>query len=423
MTASAGRGLRLSCEGRSRSGPGLARAIEAAAAPTRPGALLPLREADPLRLAVRVLAARRGGAVPLPGDGRWRPAHWRRLLERCGTWSVPAGTAWAAFTSGSTGTPRAVLRNHASWRDSFGALGRLLELIEDETVYATAPLPSSMTLFELAHAQERGHELLLSAGPAATAGDLARATVAHTTPAGLHRIVSALEAGAPSRLRRVLVGGQALPERLRSRAEGLGLRVLAYYGAAELSFVAIDEGDGMRPFPGVACELRERADGLGAELWVRSPYLASGYAGDQTGPLRRDGDGWASVGDLAEPGPAGGASLRLRGRADGALLVAGATVLPEDVELVLREAPGVRDAAVIGLPRGLFGQLPAAVLETGGDGADPRRLRDFARDRLPLSHRPRAWFRLQRLPRTANGKLRRDRVARAVARAEAERLG
>ena len=64
-----------------------------------------------------------------------------------------------------------------------------------------------------------------------------------------------------------------------------------YYGAAELSFVAWGaHADDLRPFPGVEVSVRE------GEVWVRSPYLCTGYDGPP-GPLRRDGDGFATVGD------------------------------------------------------------------------------------------------------------------------------
>ena len=63
-----------------------------------------------------------------------------------------------------------------------------------------------------------------------------------------------------------------------------------YYGATKLSFVAWGaHADDLRPFPGVGCR---SAPG---EVWVRSPYVCTGYLG-RPGPFRRDADGFATVG-------------------------------------------------------------------------------------------------------------------------------
>jgi acyl-CoA synthetase (AMP-forming)/AMP-acid ligase II len=102
----------------------------------------------------------------------------------------------------------------------------------------------------------------------------------------------------------------------------------------------------------------------------------------------------------------------LGGRADGAILTAAATVIPEDVELTLRGAPGVHDVAVLGVEHPRMGALVAAVVE--GTKPDVRTLREFAAAHLSLPQRPRAWYWIAELPRTASGKLDRAALAAAV---------
>jgi acyl-CoA synthetase (AMP-forming)/AMP-acid ligase II len=209
-------------------------------------------------------------------------------------------------------------------------------------------------------------------------------------------------------LRAALVGGSHLDPALRHRAEAAGIRVIAYYGAAELSFVAVDEGDGLKAFPGVELSIRD------GELWVRSPFIAAGYAG-APGPWRRDGE-WATVGDRAEFVDG---RLRLLGRADDAILSASATIVPEEVEAVLRSVPGVRDAIVFGMPRARVGALVAAFVELDGDSV--AELRRAVVARLAPAHRPRRWF-AGRLPRTASGKPARAEAARRALAGEVSRL-
>ncbi|MFD7025359.1 class I adenylate-forming enzyme family protein [Promicromonospora sukumoe] len=358
-----------------------------------------------------IRSVRDAGDVPLVGDDRWPAAQWSAVRDLTAGAPVPDGAAWAALTSGTSGTPRVVLRTAASWERSFAAVSVLFSGAAgldgaQQQVLLPAPPASSLTLFSLAHALGGGPRPVFPGGPGAD-----EATFFHGTP---HALRALLDAGAASRLRTALVGGSQLDARLRADAESRGIRVVAYYGAAELSFVAVDEGHGLRAFPGVETEVRDGA------LWVRSPYAALGYLGEP-GPLRTDG-AWSTVGDLATLDDDG--ALTVRGRADAAILTASATVIPDEVEAGLRTLPGVADAVVFGLPTPRVGALVAAMVEPA-DGAPPPtagRLRSLAETRFAPAHRPRVWF-AGRLPRTASGKPARAEVLRQVGTGEVSRLG
>jgi acyl-CoA synthetase (AMP-forming)/AMP-acid ligase II len=361
---------------------------------------------SPDELVDRIRTVRAHGDVPLVGDDRWPAAQWSAVRELTVAGPVPSGAAWAALTSGTSGAPRVVLRTAASWERSFAAVSELLtdRTPTEQLIMLPAPPASSLTLFSLAHALAGGPQPVFPGGRAAT-----EATLFHGTPQALRTL---LEARALPRLRTALVGGSHLDARLRADAELRGVRVISYYGAAELSFVALDEGRGLRAFPGVEIDVRN------GELWVRSPYTALGYLG-QSGPLRADG-AWATVGDLAT---IDGGVLTLRGRGDDAILTASATVVPDEVEAGLRMLPGVTDAVVFGIPTGGIGALVAAMVEVDADGPTPtaRRLRSMSATRFAPAHRPRVWF-AGRLPRTASGKPARAEVRRQVVAGEVTRL-
>lgn len=345
----------------------------------------------------RLRDIRERGDVPLVGDARWPAAQWDATLEAARKAELPEGTAWATLTSGSSGSPRIVLRTAASWAESFAAVAGLLGVTDEDVVALPAPPAASLTLFSLAHALSGGPRPVLEVTPAADA--------LHGTPQALAAV---LDSGVPPRLRTALIGGSSVDARLRRRAEAAGVRVRAYYGAAELSFVTVDDGDGLRPFPGVEVRI---TDGV---LWARSPFIASGYAG-APGPLRRDGE-WATVGDRADMVDG---RVRLRGRGDDAILSASATIVPEEVEAVLRSIPGVRDAIVFGLPHGRVGALVAAMLELDRDArVDVRRLSGA---QLAPAHRPRRWF-AGEIPRTASGKPARAEALRRVLAGAVPRL-
>ena len=196
------------------------------------------------------------------------------------------------------------------------------------------------------------------------------------------------------------------------------MRVVAYYGATELSFVAVDaDGAGLRPFPGVEIEVRPaRAAGGSARCGRARPGWPRATRAGRAGPLRVDADGWMTVGDLAEPYRPG-EPLRLRGRGDGAIQIGGATVVPEDVEAVLGGVPGVRDVVVVGSPHPRLGAVVAAC-RGGRPARRPVRraaLEAAARAGLDPAQRPRRWYASTALPRTPTGKPARGR-ARVPAR-------
>ncbi|MFI6322312.1 AMP-binding protein [Nonomuraea sp. NPDC050556] len=183
---------------------------------------------------------------------------------------VRPGGGWACFTSGSSGRPRAVVRSRESWTGSFTHLNALTGIGPDDTVLVPGPLNSSLYGFAAVHALGTGATAILPGRW--SLADIDDATVVHTVPHLLPQVL-------PSNVRTVIVGGAALDPTMRDS------RVISYYGATELSFVAIDvDGRGLRPFPEVEIEVRA------GEVWVRSPWVADGYLINPDNPPHRTAD-------------------------------------------------------------------------------------------------------------------------------------
>ncbi|HEX4816915.1 MAG TPA: class I adenylate-forming enzyme family protein [Nonomuraea sp.] len=397
----------------------------------RPGSLVAVGPEDPVALLVAVLAADLAGATPLVGDHGWDRRRWARMVGASAVdllvdaplpyapgpgvehAPAPGDLAWACFSSGSTGRPRAVVRTRASWTGSFPHLSELAGIGPDDVILVPGPLGSSLYAFAALHALAAGATAVVPGRwPAARLAEhLGGATVVHVVPHLLPQVLAR-----PGALRTAVAGGAALDPRVRETAAAAGVEVVAYYGATELSFVAVDaDGGGLRPFPEVEIEVRPRPGSVLGEVWVRSPWVSRGYLGGVAGPLRGDGAGWMTVGDVAHPYGVG-ERLRLRGRGDGAIQTGGATVVPEDVEEVLRRVPGVGDIVVIASPHPSLGSVVTAVLEAG-DGAPPPRalLEAVARSGLDVAQRPRRWYAVPSLPRTQAGKPARALVAARLA--------
>ena len=383
------------------------------------GSAVLVDDRDPRDAARRLTAAVAAGAVPvLVGPGWPRSGH-DRLLVAAGRLPRDQGRI-VVLTSGSSATPRAVVRTWYSWQRSFAGFDQVTGLGPADLIWVPGTAASTLTLFGVLHALHRGLRLRTGGAWRGLPADpsqrprLAAVTAVHAVPAVVAEVLTGAAEGRLPRLATVVTAGAAVPAALRGRARALGIRLVEYYGAAELSFVAVDpDGTGLRPFPGVEVEVR---DGV---VWARSPYLADGYLAvdcEPDGPLRRDGDGWACVGDRARLGPDG--RLQIEGRPGSTASVGATTVLLDDVEAVLREVPGVVEVVCGGEPAGSLGERLVAVVQPV-PGTDPRPgLRAAARAGLPPPARPARWLLDPRLPTTAAGKvdriLVRDRIRSMV---------
>lgn len=290
-------------------------------------------------------------------------------------------------TSGSTTSPRHVLRTPESWACSFEAVSELTGIGPDARVWVPGPRTATMNLFAVVHADHAGATLVQ---------DAVEASHAVLTPAQLSRLV----ASGPVPPITVVVAGDRLAPALHDRCADAGLEVHHYYGAAELSFVAWGpHADSLRPFPGVEV-LGE--DGV---IWVRSDLLCEGYDG-QPGPFARRPDGYATVGDLGEVTDG---LVVVHGRPE-AVTTGGATVRVADVEAALAGAAS-GEVVVLGLPHDELGDVLAAVLT---DPADLASVRESAREVLTASARPRVWLACPDPPLTAAGKLDREALRRTA---------
>ncbi|HEX9185923.1 MAG TPA: AMP-binding protein [Vicinamibacteria bacterium] len=231
-------------------------------------------------------------------------------------------------------------------------------------------------------------------------------------PAGAARRIGA-------RMRLFVSGSAPLPaqvfEAFRSR---FGHAILERYGMTETLMTIGNPYDGERrpgtvgrPLPGVEVRLvgpdgRDVPDGETGELVVRGPSVFGGYWRRPEATAAAFADGWFRTGDLGQRSADG--YLTLRGRASDLIIAGGFNVYPREIEEVLLEQPGVREAAVVGRPDELRGERPVAFF--AGD-ADPSALEAACRRQLASFKVPAAFVRVDALPRNALGKVEKHRLA------------
>ncbi|MGJ7907296.1 class I adenylate-forming enzyme family protein [Actinopolyspora sp. H202] len=402
-------------------------------------------ERDPTVGLIRLLGADLLGAATLLAVPEWSDIERGRVLREAAPDVFASGPLrheaadpllpdrdgaslfYLPTTSGSTGRPRVLARTRRSWWYSFEAFDA--GVTARDTVLIPGPPSSSLFLFGALHAMHLGCEVELlrrwSVEEAAEA--CTRATAVHLVPSMLAALLAVLEREprllAACRVRRFVCGGAEPDEGLRQRLGKLlpDCELVEYYGSAEHSVVALRGADELlHPAEHVDVRIDEPTWTTSdspepGTLWVRSPLSFSGYL--ESGVLRAVEPGFHSVGDLATGSHQVG--FRVFGRGSATIETGGRLVAAEEVENVLRTAPGVFDVVVAPTPHPRFGALVTAVLEPESEhGVDLARLRRLARDSLGSAQRPRRWLSVVELPRTPNGKPARGTVREWLATGE-----
>lgn len=226
-------------------------------------------------------------------------------------------------------------------------------------------------------------------------------------------------------MRLFVCGSAALPAQLlQDFAARFGHVILERYGMSETLMNLGNPYVGERragsvglPFPGVAIRIvdpsgAEVPDGTTGELWVRGPNVFRGYwrrpdADAEAFVAATDAPGrasWFRTGDLAERAADG--YVTLRGRRTDLIISGGFNIYPREIEELLVECAGIREAAVVGVPDARRGELPVAYVVADDDAAVAA-LEGRCRSALASFKVPRAFVRVAALPRTALGKVQK----------------
>ena len=270
-------------------------------------------------------------------------------------------------------------------------------------------------------------------------------TVWYTAPTAIRMLMRAgAEVAAPydlSRLRHICSVGEPLnPEAIRWSEEALGLPIHDNWWQTETGGIMIANlpaleirlGSMGKPLPGIAAGIVRRAGerveeieepDVEGELALRPgwPSMFRDYLSAPGRYAECFAGGWYLSGDLARRDADG--YYWFIGRADDVIKSAGHLIGPFEVESALLEHPAVAEAAVIGAPDAVAGEIVKAFVSLTPGNTDSEELRlairAFARERLGPVVAPKALDVLERLPRTRSGKIMR-RLLKARERGEPE---
>jgi acyl carrier protein len=424
----------------------------------QPGDVVAVAARNGLELAVAQFACARAHLVLCGLNVHQAPALWEWLVESAGARLVLAqpefaaalpgcedaetvllapGEPWAydperdrpdeaatyclVHTSGTTGRPKASRVVHRCSVHSAMSYVHLLDLGPDDVSAVLFPLYyiSAMHAHVLPALLTGGACLLLpGATPAGYIAALAehRVTWAYAVPSFWQLVLrrGGLDAQRLPHLRRVGMGGSPWPpgmeRELRRRLPHT--RLYDVYGLSETHSPAtmlLDEdfaahaGTIGRVLPCMEARV-DAPPGQAGELLLRGSLVTTGYEGAPEATAEAiSADGWFRTGDVARIDADG--FVTVLDRVKDMVNRGGHKVFSAELERVLREHPGVADAAVVGVPDGVGEELVAAfvVPEPGAD-VDPADLRRHVGRTLADYAVPRLVHLVDELPRGATGK-------------------
>lgn len=338
-------------------------------------------------------------------------------------------TCLIAFTSGTTGVPKATMHFHRDVMASCACWPRhVLKPTADDVFIGSPPLAftfglGGLVLFPMSVGAST--VLLEKAGPPQLLEALAefKATVLFTAPTSYRTLAARGIELRKTSLRRCVSAGEALPASTRALwREATGIEMIDGIGATEMLhiFISADEASA-RPgatgkvVPGYEARVVDDAgnavpNGTVGKLAVRGP-TGCRYLADER-QLNYVKGGWNYTGDaylLDDDG-----YFHYQARTDDMIVSAGYNIGAPEVEDALMLHPSVAECAVIGVPDAERGQIVKAYvalrpgLEAGPEMV--KALQDFVKQTIAPYKYPRAVEFVDKLPRTQTGKLQRFKL-------------
>jgi len=348
----------------------------------------------------------------------------RELNQQTREHALPKGNlAVIIYTSGTTGRPKGAMLSHDNLLHNVESCRIVLKTVEADRFAVLLPMFHSymLTVGMLLPLIVGGSMVLIKSlhPPRAALQEIfqRKTTVLPAIPQFYRSMVSA-PIQPPLPLRYCISGAAPLPAQvLKEFEEKFQIPLIEGYGLSEASPVVTKNPlDGRRkagsiglPIPNVEVSIQDDTgrelgpDEIG-EVCVRGGNVMQGYWNQPEESAKTMRDDWLLTGDIGYRDADG--YYYITDRKKDMLLVNGINVYPREIEEILYQFPGVKEAAVIGKPDPRKGELPIAfVAAADGVVLEEKALQRFVKERLADYKVPRKVVLMPALPRNATGKI------------------
>ena len=329
------------------------------------------------------------------------------------------------YTSGTTGTSKGAVLSHNNF------IANTINLITCWKMSSTDRLLLGLPLFHV-HGLANGMHCWLVAGfrlkllvkyqheTAPAVFESFKPTLFFGVPTIYVRLLDQPEAIAKqigSTVRLFVSGSAPLPPQVMEDFKiKYGSTILERYGMTETLINISNPYVGERragtvgfPLPGMSVEIvnpdgHEAAIDEEGELYVKGPNVFSGYWKRPDATAEAFEDGYFKTGDMCVVSADG--YYTLRGRKSDLIISSGYNIYPREIEEFLLEQEEIAEAAVVGMPDQVKGEIPVAYLVTKSE-VNIEQLEKLCKKSLAAFKVPKKFVIVDHLPRTALGKVQK----------------
>ena len=339
--------------------------------------------------------------------------------------TTAADLALLIYTSGSTGKPKGVMLAHSNVSAMASMMDEALKLTADDHCLLVLPLfhVNAICVSFLATMLSGGQLSILSRFHPLEflqAIERLRPTYFSAVPTiYMHLLALPAEVRPDTSSIRFAICGAApaSEELLRGFEERYGFPLLEGYGLTECTCAATANPlDGERKvgtvgiaLPGQTIGIMDAAGtllppGERGEVVLKGDNIMQGYLNRPEATAETLGDGWLHTGDVGILDEDG--YLRLVDRIKDMIIRGGENIYPKEIETVLQHDPAVIEAAVVGQPHPVYGEVPVAYVALHPERtATPESLREGCAEQLTKIKVPVTITLLDALPKNPVGKI------------------
>ena len=334
------------------------------------------------------------------------------------------------YTSGTTGHPKGVRLNHANIIYNSYVAPRFIDLQPDDVSLCIMPL------FHV-NAQIASMMATLQAGATVVLEEMFKprsfiSTLKKyrcTTFSGVPTIYNYLnemkeaEGQSLDFLKACICGAAPMPVDVFQRfEEKFNAKIIEGYGLTEGTCVSsLNPLNGIRkigsigiPIDGQEMSIQDEdgkllGDGAIGEICIKGPNVMQGYWNNASATEESIRDGWLHTGDQGYRDQDG--YYFIVGRKKEMIIRGGENIYPKEIEEVLHEHEDIQDCAVVGIPDKKYGEEVAAfIIVKPAASTGEKEIKSYLRQKMADFKRPRIIELVNDLPRTATGKIQKNKI-------------